>query len=91
MSGKAYDMSHLTDRYRHNIQESGIKTSESYTTQRLKIRLQNYFGNSAVFHKPDDCKKAELLYSSSISLQDVINSVFQLKKSSTKEMCEDEP
>ena len=51
-------------------------SAESYTTQRLKLRMKNYFQQDIVFHQPQDQSKPELVYSSSVSLEDVIISVF---------------
>ena len=74
--GKAFDMTILLDRYNHFLRGQGVAV-DSYTTQRLKLRLKKHFGDDIVFHKPYDLSKSELLYSSSISLQDVINSAYQ--------------
>lgn len=48
--GKAYDMSSLLSKYRKHLEDKGIK-AESYTKQRLKLRLENHFGEEIVFHQ----------------------------------------
>ena len=40
---------------------------DSYTTQRLKLRLKKYFGDNFFLHQPYDRTISELLYSSAIS------------------------
>ncbi|KAK3700422.1 hypothetical protein QZH41_004482 [Actinostola sp. cb2023] len=70
--GKAYDMSSLLSMYQNSLQSKG---------QRLKLRLQNHFAERIVFHQPFDKRKPELVYSSKISLQDVINAAVDLHPS----------
>ena len=70
--GKAYDMSSLLSKYRQRLENKGIK-AESYSKQRLKLRLENHFGENIVFHQHPDKRKPEVIYSSNISLQDVLN------------------
>ena len=48
--------------------------AKSYKSERLKRRLQQSFQEEIVFQKLPDPSKQELVYYSSISLQDVINS-----------------
>ena len=55
------------------LTEQGVETAESYRSEKLKRRLQNYFGDLLVFQKQTDPSKPELIYSSHISLKDVIN------------------
>ena len=70
--GKAYDMGSLLTRYREILEEKGVQGG-SYTTQRLKVRLEKHLGDSVVFDQQSDKTKPELLYSSSIQVQDVLN------------------
>jgi len=70
--GRAYDMVSLLSMYKGLLANKGINAS-SYTTQHLKKRLQHRFTTSIVFHQPSDKSKPELVYSSQISVQDVIN------------------
>ena len=51
--GKAYDMSLLLSKYRERLEDKGIK-AESYSKQRLKLRLVNHFGENIVFHQHPD-------------------------------------
>jgi hypothetical protein len=74
--GKAFETSTLLSRYKAILQERGVM-AESYTGQRLKLRLKKHFGGDIVFHQADDRTKSELLYLSSISLQDILNSAYQ--------------
>ena len=64
-------------------------TLDSYPTQRLKLRLKKHFGDIIVFHQPYDRTKFELLFSSAISLQDVINSAYKCNAAATERVsCE---
>ena len=70
--GRAYDMNSLLIRYRRCLADEGV-VGESYTRQRLKERLKNCFGEEVVSHQQTDRAKPELIYASSIGLQDMIN------------------
>lgn len=70
--GKAYDITGLTKRYRKILEEKGV-ASEVYTSQHLKDRLKNAFGETIMFHQQLGRAKPELIYSSSVKLEDVIN------------------
>ena len=70
--GKAYDMLSLLSKYRRRLEHNGIN-AKSYSKQRLKLRLQKHFGENIVFHQHPDKSKPEVIYSSNISLQDVLN------------------
>jgi hypothetical protein len=71
---KALEMKTLLESYKAILAERfGCTTASSYRTERLKHRLENYFEDQIVFQKQPDPSKPELVYSSSISLQDVIN------------------
>ncbi|CAH3159359.1 unnamed protein product [Porites lobata] len=73
-SGVALDMKTLLDSYQGILQHLGCNTAKSYKSERLKRRLQQSFQEEIVFQKLPDPSKPELVYSSSVSLQDVINS-----------------
>ena len=75
--GEAYDMQSLLSRFKVALTEQGVETAESYRSEKLKRRLQNYFGDLLVFQKQTDPSKPELIYSSHISLKDVINAAFK--------------
>ena len=71
--GRAYDMMSLLAKYRDILTQKGATNPESYTTQNLKIRLQKHFSNAIVFHQPAERSKSELVYSSSVNVQNVLN------------------
>ena len=53
-----------------------------YTRQRLKLQLKSFFGESVLVHQQTTHSQPELVYSSELSLQTVINAAF---KQSTSE------
>ena len=67
-SGKAYDMSSLLKGH------LWFKLHQS----ELKLRMKSHFGEIIVFHQPYQKNSLEIVYSSSISVQDVIT-VFPVK------------
>jgi hypothetical protein len=69
-------MSSLLSRYRERLDDKGIN-AESYSKQRLKLRLQKHFGDNIVFHQHPDKSKPKIIYSSTISVQDVLNAAAQ--------------
>lgn len=71
-SGRAYDMSSLLKKYVELLEERGVD-AKAYSKQNLKLRIKSYYGEEIVFHQPYNKSSPELLYSSSISLKDVIN------------------
>jgi hypothetical protein len=73
--GRAYDMSSLLMEYRERLQAREIAADNFSTKQRLKCRLEKYFGDSVVFHRHPDKSNPEIVYSSAISLQDVLNAL----------------
>jgi len=77
--GKAYDMMSLLGKCQDILMQKGASNPESYTTQNVKIRLQKHFSSAIVFHQPADQRKPELVYSSSVNIQDILNAwaVFQ--------------
>lgn len=88
-NGRAYDMSSLLTMYQHILKSKGID-ADSYTKHKLKLRMQSHFGDDIVFHQQFDKKKPELVYSSKISLQDVINSAALELHTSNKQVISDE-
>ena len=83
-------MSTVIGRYNDylNVQQMSL---DSYTTRRLKRRLQKHFGDNIAFHQPQDRTKSERLYSSAISLQYVINSASKCNAASTERMSGEQP
>ena len=70
--GKAYDMASLLLRFQESLDKRGT-TSESYTKQHLNSRLEKHFGDKIVFCQPSNRSKPEIVYSSAIKVQDVLN------------------
>ena len=68
---RAYDMTNLLSKYRERLEDNGVN-AESYSKQRLKLRRQKHFGNTIVFHQHPDKSKPEVIYSSQISVKDVM-------------------
>ena len=68
-------MASLLTKYKDILEKMGV-ASRSYSSQRLKVRLQKHFKNEIVFHQQSYSRTSELLYSSSISLESVINSAY---------------
>ena len=71
-AGKVYEIGYLLERYKE-ILSSNSSLSQSYRSEKLKKRLIHHFSDSVVFDKNWDPCKSELIYSSSISVQGVIN------------------
>ena len=69
--GKAYELTSLLTRYKSILRNKDASTAESYTSQRLKLRLKNHFKDRVVFHEQHQQSKSQLMYSSQISLQEV--------------------
>ena len=69
-------MNTLLQKYKALLTDRGID-ADSYTRQRLKLRLKSYFVESIVFHQQPDHSQPELVYSSKLSLQTVINAAFK--------------
>ena len=80
ISGKAYEMSYLLERFKAKLSMSGIASWNTYRSEKLKRRLKNHFSDSIVFHKQPDPSKPELVYSSKISVQSIINATASLRK-----------
>ena len=83
-AGKAYDMTSLLSWYQSLLLECGIDMGKSYRSERLKNRLKLHFENNIVFHKQPDPSKPEIVYSSRISLQDVINNASSMSVESSR-------
>ena len=74
--GKAYDMTQLLSKYRELLDKKEVK-AETYSKQHLKLRLKKHFGEKIVFHQHPDKSKPEVIYSSQISVQDILNAAAQ--------------
>ena len=71
-------MSFLVEHYRLMLTLKGMESSKSYRSENLKKRLKNHYLDSIMFHKQPDPSKPELIYSSSISVQSIINATANL-------------
>ncbi len=89
--GKAFEMATVIGRYTDYQNEQQKMSLDSYTTQRLKLRLNKHFGDKMVFHQPYDRTKSELLYSTAISLQDVINSAYKCNAAAIERVSCEQP
>ena len=78
LAGKAYDMSYLLERYREKLYSRGIASWGTYRSEKLKRMLRNHFLDSIVFDKQPDPSNPELVYSSKISVQSIINAAASL-------------
>eukprot|EP00058_Branchiostoma_floridae_P012257 XP_002597745.1 hypothetical protein BRAFLDRAFT_77352 [Branchiostoma floridae] len=77
-------MSVLLGKYKTYLRKRDVDDS-SYTSQHLKTKLQAHpIGKGIVFHVPYDRSTSELVYSNSISLQDVINTAFHNASTTTQ-------
>ena len=66
-------MQSLLSRFKVALKEQGVQTADGYRSGKLKRKLQNYFGDSLVFHQQIDPSRHELIYSSHISLKCFVN------------------
>ena len=80
-------MTSLLQKYQCLLETRGL-VSDRYSRQNLKQRLSNLFGEEIVFHQPPDRSKPELVYSSSISLQSIINEAFKRSKETDESKAE---
>ena len=88
--GNAFEMSTVIGRYKDYLNEQQMSL-DSYTTQRLKLRLNKHFGDNIVFHQPYDRTKSELLYSPAISLQYVIKSAYKCNAAAIERVSCEQP
>ncbi len=77
--GQAYTMTFLLSRFKQHLADKGVE-ADNYRSEKLKSRLENHFEDLIVFHQQPGRSKPELVYSSVISLQDVINAASTLRQ-----------
>ena len=80
--GRAYDMSSLLLKYQDILKERGVDGA-SYTKHRLKERLKRYFGCDIEFFQQANKRKSEIVYSSALSIHDLINEAAATKMQTT--------
>ena len=73
--GRAFDMNSLLNIFKQKIAELDCKdiSEDSYSTEKLKKKLIGHFGDAISFHKPPNILMPEIVFSSSIKMNDVIN------------------
>ena len=74
LKGKAYNMNYLLQLYKDMLTKRDAN-AESHTRQMLKLRLKSVFNDNLVLYQRHGSAKPEIVYSSSISLLDVIRRV----------------
>ena len=70
-------MSELLERYVHKLSQEGVN-APSYRSLRLKNRLIKYFGNRLSYHQPLDRSQSEIVYSSRITTEEVVETVVNM-------------
>ena len=80
--GRAYDMSSLLLKYQDILEERGVDGA-SYTKYCLKERLKRYFGCDMEFFQQANKCKSEIVYSSALSIHDLINEAAVTKMQTT--------
>ena len=85
----AYDMTTLLTMYQSNLESKGVDAS-SYSKQHLKARLQKHYGDELIFHTPTARFKPELVYGSTIMVQDILNAWAELQSKKEEERIENE-
>ena len=72
--GRAFDMQSLLNIFKQKIAELDCKdiSEDSYSTEKLKKKLIGHFSDAISFHKPPNILIPEIVFSSSIKMNDVI-------------------
>ena len=86
--GKIYDMSHLLDRYKQVLEVKGISCS-NYRSEKLKRRTRGHFLEQIVIEKQNDPSKPELIYSSHLSVADIVKTAVSQQSREDFEVDED--
>ena len=76
-AGTVYLMSDLMKTYKEKLSLKGVLTADGYRSDRFKQRLHSFFKNQITIHEQLDHSKDELIYSSVISVQNVVQNVAQ--------------
>ena len=82
--GRAYDMSTLLVLYKNimNNVSNDPESEATYTSQKLKKRLERHFGNNIVFIQQGiAAPPPDLVFSRDINIKDIINLAFKYKES----------
>ena len=86
--GAAFDMSSLLAKYKEYLRQAGYNNFDSYKSERLKARLDNYFKEAIIIQPSGPANKPDLAYSSHINLQTTINKIAHLKAVANAEAIE---
>ena len=87
--GKIYDMSYLLDRYKQVLVVKGVSCS-TYRSEKLKRRMRNHFLDQIVIEKQNDPSMPELIYSSHLSVADIVKTSVSHQSTSQVENAGDE-
>ena len=86
--GAAFDMGFLSTKYKEYLRQAGYDNNDSYKSERLKARLNNYLKEAIIIQPSDPANKPDLVYSSHINLQTTINKIAHLKAVAKAEVIE---
>ena len=86
--GAAFDVSFLLTKYKEYLRHAGYDNYDSYKSERLKARLNNYFKEAMIMHPSGPANKPDLVYSSHINLQTTVNKIAHLKAVAKSEATE---
>lgn len=82
-------MSYLLHRYKEVLVVKGISCSK-YRSEKLKRRMRNHFLDQIVIERQDDPSKPELIYSSHLSVADIVKTSVPQQSTSQVEDTEDD-
>lgn len=77
-------MTALRTMYQSNLESKGVDAC-SYSKQHLKARLQKRYGDELIFHTPTARFKPELVYDSTIMVQEILNAWAELQSKKEEE------
>ena len=77
--GKAFKLKNLLSQL-NSFLGSSVGETETYTTQKLKRRLERHYGDSIVIHSQHGQGKSSIVMSSSVTLGDAVQAFAQLKE-----------
>ena len=80
ISGKVLNMTSLLQRYRPKLENHGCMSAYTYRAEKLKRRLEHRFRNTIVFQKRRNPSQSEWVYSSAISVSDVLSKLAEAEK-----------
>lgn len=70
--GKIFDMNFLLDGYKEALKLKGCTSSSIYRSSKLKKRMLSHFTDKIIFQKRLDPSKSELVYSSDLSVESIV-------------------